>query len=167
MSTYRVRHADAVNARVARLQSELPHATVSVEDENRFHVRGRAATVGGCADIVVENDLDIRVEDIKTGARQGWHRWQVLLYEMMLPLAIKEWKQKATSGVIIYTDPFGITVGGLTADERARINRTIAVIGAGPEPVRTPSPRECGQCDIACCPVRAPGEIATGDTEEF
>jgi hypothetical protein len=192
LSQWRAEHADLVQSRAEELRAQ--GFTVTTEQENKFVIRGKVATVGGVADIVatrqvepmdeINQNVTALVEDCKTGQQKESDYWQVVLYLLFLPKAFKALKEHRLAGAVIY--PTG------TVDQRrlnelngvreiwkrpvlagdAEIAKDLVVkwiqrVGGDEEPVRTPSWAECRYCDIADCPDRAEEPVAETTTEEF
>jgi hypothetical protein len=80
-------HDEMVIQRASQLQAE--GFTVYVEYANSLKVNGKIfdICVAGRPDIVAIKDSWVVVEDCKTGKRRDSHRFQVLLYMLLLPLA--------------------------------------------------------------------------------
>jgi hypothetical protein len=155
---------------VARRAVELREAgwTVTVEDQNKFTVRGRVATIGGVADIVARRDAVARVEDCKTGVAKDADYWQVALYMLLLPLVFKDLGAFTLYGKVVYGSGASREVAPSdVAKASGMILAWVNRIAGEAEPGRTPSAAECRYCDIAECPERIEGAIAEVDTEVF
>lgn len=180
LAVWKSQHGSAVSARKAELEAE--GWVVSVEDQNKFHVRGRTTTVGGAADILatrraVEIEggerLLVRggagvIEDIKTGRPRDRDFWQVVVYLTMLPLAKPELVDVALTGRVIYTADRSqdLTVTPLP-EARAQVFARIHALEAKQAPARTPSARECAYCDILDCEDRVREKPGETETEVF
>lgn len=143
--------------------------TVTVEDQNKFTVKGQSATVGGVADIVAIREDEIRVEDCKTGKRRDSDYFQVVLYVLLLPLVDERFTQgERVSGIVSYKDG---TQREVLADDAARARPVvfgwIMATGSDVEPSRVPSAHECRYCDVAECPDRIEAAPEGGRTGAF
>ena len=52
---------------------------VYVEGQNAFRLRAKTATLAGRPDLVVLDDTDATIIDVKTGQEKPWHRVQVMI----------------------------------------------------------------------------------------
>lgn len=73
-----------------------------VEDQNKFTIRGRTATLAGKPDLVAIKGEVVRVIDCKTGSRKGSDFLQVLIYLLLLPRVHPECRGKLLSGEVRY-----------------------------------------------------------------
>ena len=155
LARWKAEHAEMVRVRARLL--ELDGWVVSVEDQNKFHYRGRAATVGGCPDLIVVAEDMARIEDYKTGKEREADFWQVVLYCILAPLATDTADRldgRTLSGTIVYRDrERAISAEDIQASRPLVITQILRTASAE-EPLRTPSAAECRYCDIACCPDR-------------
>jgi hypothetical protein len=156
LSQWKADHARFVAEHAAQLQAE--GWEVRFEDQNRFNYHGKAATVGGCPDIVAVKPGVVRIDDAKTGKPRDSDYWQVAIYGMLLPLVDESISELVAYGNVAYKDRLRtlspqdiLQAQPLIVD---RIKRTSAEL----PPARTPSASECGFCDIADCPDRIEGE---------
>jgi len=149
-------HDDLVRRRVMELTAD--GWLCYVEDQNKFTLCGQTATLGGKADIVAVRGNEARVEDCKTGKPRKSDWWQVLAYMLALPLSHPAiGKGHRLTGYVVYKDHVvTIQPEEFTPELRAKLVAQIQQAGAPEPPPRTPSPRECGFCDIrkADCPAR-------------
>ena len=65
-----------VRARAAALKAD--GYTAFVEDQNKFTLKGRAATLGGMPDLVAVRGAGTLVVDCKSGKQRGSDSFQVL-----------------------------------------------------------------------------------------
>ena len=72
-------HTALVNERIA--DWAVGGYAVDVEAQNRFELRGRTATLAGRPDLVVLDDRDATIIDVKTGQERPWHRVQGMIYQ--------------------------------------------------------------------------------------
>lgn len=166
LTRWKADHALLVQRRVEELRAT--GWAVDVEDQNKFNVRGKVATVGGVADIVARRGSDLRVEDAKTGKPRDSDYWQVVLYLGLMPLVDGRFNGRALSGAAIYAEGPAREV---TAEDVRRSWPTVVdwlkAIGGDVEPARQPSASECRYCDIDECPDRHTAPELAGDTEAF
>jgi len=163
-------HGAMVRARAATCAAT--GATVRVENQNAFVVRGQAATVTGKPDLVVIEPEAVLVSDAKTGQRKLADRQQVLVYMWALgkPTVRPDLAGKVIHGEIVYKD--GIEPVGaheLTDAVRQRIGDTVRQISFPMPPEAVPSEKECRYCRLSLeqCPKKMHGPRAEGTTEEF
>jgi CRISPR/Cas system-associated exonuclease Cas4 (RecB family) len=165
LTQWKAEHAEAVRTRAAALRAE--GWDVSLEGQNKFTVHGKSATVGGVADIVARRAGEARVEDCKTGQRRESDAWQVILYLLLLPAADESLRGLALTGAVAYRDGLREVSMADAQAGKALAYRRIQDTAGDEVPARVPSPSECRFCDIACCPDRATGQDAAGETGEF
>lgn len=152
LSQWKADHARFVSEHATQLTTE--GWLVRFEDQNRFSYHGKAATVGGCPDVVAIKPGVVRIDDAKTGKPRDSDYWQVAIYGMLLPLVDESISELVVYGNVVYKDrvrPVGpadiVRAQPLIVD---RIKRTAADV----PPPRTPSANECAFCDVADCPDR-------------
>lgn len=159
LSTWKAEHAELVETRACELRGD--GWAVSVEDQNKFTLKGSAALVGGKPDIVASRDHEMLVVDSKGGKRRGEHIQQVEMYMFALPFYHPSFKQTpppTLAGEVHYRQggPVRIAPEAFTDAMRSRIAATIKRLASWTAPAPTASPRECALCDIskADCPYR-------------
>jgi len=89
LAAWTANHAEMVRARADALRAD--GYQVYVEDQNKFTLRGRAATLGGVPDLVAVRDTssdgrEALVVDCKSGRQRNSDFFQVLTYMLVLPL---------------------------------------------------------------------------------
>ena len=145
---------------------------VYVEGQNAFRLRGRSATLAGRPDLVVLDDKEAIIIDVKTGREQAWHRVQVMIYQYALPLTLPQYRNVRVSGEVVYPThtvriPQGAAHGQFVEDLGALIRR----LAADTPPGWVPSSSECRFCDISVsdCPQRMgdDGSGPEGETNDF
>ncbi|HEY9637688.1 MAG TPA: PD-(D/E)XK nuclease family protein [Coleofasciculaceae cyanobacterium] len=154
-------HDEMVIQRASQLQSE--GFTVYVEYANSLKVNGKIfdICVAGRPDIVAIKDSWVVVEDCKTGKRRDSHRFQVLLYMLLLPLApeTKDYCQGHTPhGRLVYPDgTVEIPAWNVDRPFKQLLRQTIATICSATPPNPTPSNWECRYCTIPAthCPTHS------------
>ncbi len=155
LAAWKAAHGEMVRARADELRAQ--GYAVFVEDQNKFSLKGRTATLGGVADLVAVRDGEGLVVDCKSGQRRDSDAFQVLTYMLVLPLTHAACKGVSLAGEVQYRDGrLAIPAEKLDAETKALITATIERVG-GDEPLpRVPSVAECRFCDIgaADCPER-------------
>lgn len=159
----------AVHGEMVRTRAEALRAAgddVYVEDQNKFSLRGRAATLGGKPDLVAiqtageGGQADARralVVDCKSGKQRTSDYFQVLTYMLVLPHTHPACRGIPVAGELQYRDTsVPIEPEKLTPELRRLIRTTIEQVGGDAEPVRVPSAAECRFCDLCVgdCPDR-------------
>jgi CRISPR/Cas system-associated exonuclease Cas4 (RecB family) len=180
-------HVQAVRAKADELEKE--GWTVTVEDQNKFFVRGETATLSGCADLVAVRDVGLpkyeafeltaspavtatrhaMIVDCKTGERRNGDWWQVAIYLAYAPAALRVLNGvDVLTGRVSYRDGnLDLSSDVLTDDVRRRIGAEVRSAAGATPPPRTPSPRECAYCNILACPDRIDEPISESATEDF
>ena len=164
-----MRHTALLN-RQKQEREDRGHAAY-VEGQNAFRLRGKSATLAGRPDLVVLDDRDATIIDVKTGREQVWHRVQLMIYQYALPLALPQYRNARVSGEVVYPThtvriPMGAVSDRFVEDLVARILR----LAADTPPGRAPSSSECRYCDIGDldCPERMDdGPDPDGTTDDF
>jgi hypothetical protein len=170
LDTWKVDHTQMVQQRAAQLQAD--GWVVTVEDQNKFTLRGRVGTLGGKPDIVASKGALVVIEDCKSGQRRSADRIQVAEYMFALPLVDPtRCAGKRVSGRVVYRDGWvEVPAESFTPELRQQIVDAMNRVSGAPAPERTPSAADCRFCDIskADCPVRvdAPMDVVT-TTEAF
>lgn len=145
--------------------------TVFVESQNAFRVKGKVATLAGKPDLVVLDDREATVIDVKTGREQAWHRVQVMIYQYALPRAISEYRDLRISGQVVYpTHTVPVLPGAVSGQFVEDLGDLIRRLAADSPPGRVPSSSECRFCDISAldCAERMEDEpAAEGATDDF
>lgn len=188
LAAWTARHAEMVRTRAEALRAE--GYEVYVEDQNKFCLRGRAATLGGVPDLVGVRDVPgggrrALVVDCKSGRQRNSDYFQVLAYMLVLPLthpalgdvtgpshgrsgkgsesgASGHSGEIELSGEVQYRDvSLPIPAVKLSDELKGQIRTMIEAIGGDEEPPRVPSVGECRFCDL--CPPDCPDRV---DEEE-
>ena len=145
---------------------------VRVEGRNAFRLHGRTATLAGRPGIVVLEDRDATIIDVKTGREQPWHRVQVMIYQSALPLAFSQYRNVRIGGEVIYpTHTVRIPRGALLGQFIEELASLIRWLAVDTPPRRVPSAQECRYCDVTSedCPQRMEDgfESEDGTTDDF
>lgn len=163
LAAWKAAHGGMVRDRADALRSE--GWTVYVEGQNKFSLAGKAATLGGVADIVAIRDGEGLVIDCKSGRQRDSDSFQVLTYMMVLPHTHAACKDVPLAGEVQYRDASVHIVPEQISDEmRWLIRGVIERVGGPDEPARVPSLSECRFCDLtaADCPERVEEPAAGG-----
>ena len=165
-----MRHTALLNQQRQEWQSD--RRTILVEGQNAFQLRGKSATLAGRPDLVVLNERDATIIDVKTGREQPWHKVQVMIYQYALPLAMTQYRNVRIGGEVVYpSHRVRISRGALPGQFIDQLGSTIRRLAAPNPPKPTPSFQECRFCDItaADCPARVdqPNEVLQERTSDF
>lgn len=163
---WRADHGRLVQARARELRAD--GYAVTVEGQNRVKLKGRAAVLEGCPDIVALNAPGQfgRVVDAKTGRQRAKDVWQVLIYMLALPLARKVPAGLTLHGEVRYVEHV-TPVTPLSESQQAQILAALATVSGEDEPYRVPSDKECRFCPVAACPDRVSAAVEMIETEAF
>ena len=116
-----MRHTALLNEQKAQWTSD--RRTVYVEGQNAFRLRGKSATLAGWPDLVVADDRDAIIIDVKTGREQPWHKIRVMIYQYALPLALPRYRNVQIGGGVIYpTHTVRILWGGPARPSSSRVS---------------------------------------------
>ena len=157
-ANWQVEHTAQLNAYRQRLEDQ--GFTVWMEHQNSFVLNGRSAAIGGKPDLIARKDADTLVVDIKTGNPSTSHIVQVMLYQYMVPKALKQYRGGVFDGRVAYSD-HEIEIPASAVNERfvGHVTELVRRLAVGEPARRVPSLRECGFCDITLtdCPERVDG----------
>lgn len=145
------------NAMVAKRKGELEALgyTVTIENANKFELEGATARVTGKPDIISIKGDDVLIPDCKSGSQRSTDFWQVLVYLACVPIARKDLAGKRISGELVYEHGvIEIPPEELTDERRAAIFAKVRELAREQPFPYTPSPSECGFCDLAECTAR-------------
>jgi CRISPR/Cas system-associated exonuclease Cas4 (RecB family) len=159
LAVWTAQHGEMVLSRAAALKSD--GYEVYVEEQNKFNIKGKAATLGGKPDLVAVRDTDAIVIDCKTGQQRNSDYFQVLTYMLFLPLTHSACKEKTLAGELQYRNHSQrIEPRQLTDELRAMILSKIKRVGGSAPLPKIPSPGDCRFCDIGLkdCPERVHSE---------
>ena len=159
LAAWKAAHGEMVRARAEALKAE--GCAVFVEDQNKFTLKGRAATLGGVPDLVAVREGEGLVVDCKSGKQRNSDAFQVLTYMRVLPITHAACKDVTLAGEVQYRDAsLRIAPGQLTAELKGLIRGTIERVGSETPAAKVPSLSECRFCEItaADCPGRVDEE---------
>jgi|SRR3990167_1726696 len=170
LSLWKTQHAAMLDEEAKKL--EAAGWRVTLENQNKFTLRGEHAIVGGKMDVIArrESTKQVTVVDCKTGEPRDSDFWQVAMYVLAaehLGLVPPGW---TLSGLVCYARPAykdRAIIAPLHRDHVARIGEVVRRVSAATEPRRAPSFAECRFCDIAACPDRISEEGWQTDTQVF
>ena len=147
LTVWKAQHGEMVRARAEALTSE--GYRVFVENQNKFAMRGAAATLGGVPDLVAVRDGGALVIDCKTGQQKDGDLFQVLLYMLVLPRTHSACDGLAVSGELQYKSTSVLVPSSRLTDTVKNMIRTTIERVAGNTPLpRVPSFGDCRFCDI-------------------
>jgi CRISPR/Cas system-associated exonuclease Cas4 (RecB family) len=160
----------------ARLNESREHweelgYTVFTENQNRFTLRGKTASLGGKPDLITRRGGCGTIIDVKTGKPSPSHSVQVMLYMYAVPRALGQYNGVIFNGQVAYSDHV-VDIPAAAVDEQfiGNLLRLIHRLGSGGPARKVPSRMECRYCDItaADCPQRvADDRVEEGATEDF
>lgn len=168
LTVWKAQHGQLVTRRAAELRAQ--GSTVYLEDQNKFNMQGRTATVGGVPDIVSIFGDRALVSDAKTGKPRDKDVMQVLMYMLILPYTHPAVKGLDLDGEVVYLDRIlPVPAAKLTGSVRKLIQDVIQRVAADAEAVAVPSQAECRFCDItaANCSKRVEAELQTTKTSDL
>jgi hypothetical protein len=163
LAAWKAAHGEMVRARADELRGE--GYTVFVEGQNKFTLKGKAATLGGVADLVAVRDGEGLVVDCKSGKQRDSDAFQVLTYMLVLPLTHEACRHVKLAGEVQYRESrLRIEPEKLSDELKGLIRATIERVGGDAPPARVPSASECRFCDItaADCPERVDAASGLG-----
>ena len=165
-----MRHTALLN-RQCREWEDRGHQ-VYIEGQNAFRLRGKSAMLGDRPDLVVLDDRNATIIDVKTGRAQPWHRVQVMIYQYALPLAFPQYRNVSIGGEVVYPNhTVRIPRGALPEQFTNELGNLIQRLAADAPPKRVPNAMECRFCDITSidCPDRLDDdyEPEEGTTDDF
>ena len=140
-----------------KTQWEARGQDVYVEGQNSFRLRGQSATLAGRPDLIVVQNDDALVIDIKAGQQQRSHYVQIMIYIYALPRALPQYQHAKLAGEIDYpTRTVRVPRGSLHTQLIKDLGSLIRRLAADKPPARVPSRQECRFCDITAedCPER-------------
>ena len=155
LAAWKAAHGEMVRSRAEELRKQ--GYGVFVEDQNKFSLKGRAATLGGVPDLVAVRDGQGLVVDCKSGKQRDSDWFQVLTYMFVLPLTHKACRGIGLAGEVQYRDSRRrIEPQKLTDELKGLISATIERVGGEAPLPKVPSLGECRFCDltVADCPER-------------
>lgn len=164
-------HTALVEQRADDLRAE--GWTVTVEDQNKFTLRGQSSELGGKPDIVATKPGRVKIVDAKTGKKRDSDWWQVLLYIFAYVRIRKDLPPMTeVEGEIAYRDGtrVRIAIEELNGDRIAQIGDVMRKLASENRPLKRPSQRECAMCDIGSmdCLERVDiPDAASGETRDF
>lgn len=167
LDEWRVRHTSLLNRTRARFEAE--GCRVFTEDQNKFSLKGKAATLGGKPDLIVIGD-EYMICDVKSGQSKQSDRMQVMIYMYAIPLVLPQYKGVQFSGMLAYSDYHDyIPAEAIDSIFTSELVNLIKRIGGQEQARRVPSVRECRYCDLTSesCDARIDTDEIEGETDAF
>lgn len=153
--TWKIEHDAMVIA--ARDALRADDFQVNEEDENKFALTNGGITLAGKPDLVAVHEDRVLVLDCKSGSPRRAHRFQVMLYMVVLPCVRPELRGRPIEGIVQYpNEDVFIPAEAVDAEFRQALRTTIHAVGGPTAPPKTPSVYECAFCPIGSqdCPDR-------------
>jgi hypothetical protein len=162
LARWQLEHGGLVQRTAARLEQD--GYRVALEHQNTFRMQSRSAPIvlAGTPDIVATRGDETLVVDCKTGNPKHADIMQVQIY--MAAMRPSVGSGRVIVGRVQYRgDAMDIPASAVDEPFLETLRQTIFAIGGDQAPVRRPSARECGWCDIgdANCSERVEGETLT------
>lgn len=155
LAAWKAAHGEMVRSRADELRAAS--FTVYVEEQNKFSLPGRAATLGGVPDLVAVRGREGLVIDCKSGKQRNSDAFQVLTYMRVLPFTHVACRELTLAGEVQYRESsLRIAPTQLTDELKGLIRSTIERVGGDEPPAKLPSFDECRFCELtaADCPER-------------
>ena len=166
LAAWKAAHGEMVRNRAQALRAE--GWDVYVENQNKFTLKGRAATLGGVPDIVAVRGIEGLVIDCKSGKQRNSDSFQVLTYMRVLPITHAACKDVTLAGEVEYRDSsLCIEPDQLTDELKGILRGLIERLGSDTPAARVPSFSECRFCKItiADCADRIDKEQSAKEVE--
>ncbi len=154
---WKVQHTRAL--RELRLERQATGEQVMIERQNSFRWErpDSSLILGGTPDLISIGDHDVRIYDVKTGARRESHQIQVMIYMYCLPREAPVYRQRLLHGTIVYADGrVDIPATAIDASFIGSFDYFLDILDSSTTPDKAPSASECRFCDIpkSECPER-------------
>lgn len=167
MDGWRMKHTSLLNQTKARFEKE--GSRVFLEDQNKFSLKGKVATLAGKPDLIVVGD-DYMICDVKSGQPKISDRMQVMIYMYAIPLVLPQYKGVSFSGMVAYDgDHDYISPEDINEMFTSSLVGLIKRVGNAEPAQRVPSVRECRFCDLTAesCEARVDAIEVEGETDAF
>ncbi|MDO8691656.1 MAG: PD-(D/E)XK nuclease family protein [Dehalococcoidia bacterium] len=124
--------------------------TVFTERQNNFTLKGKAATLGGQADLIGTSGGSGLILDAKTGQPRTSDHVQVMIYMWAIPQALRQYQGVVFDGKVVYTD-HEVPIPASAVDDAFKTNliKLIRQVSSASPLRKVPSRMECGFCPIA------------------
>ena len=161
LAAWQVDHTAALKEVCAGL--EVEGATVSLESQNHFRLRGSSgAILAGRPDIVTSGEGRRTVYEVKTGQPTPADRVQVMIYIYALP-NLSAYSGADFDGKVVYRD-HQVDIPGSAVDEtfKTSLFSLIRRVATADPARRVPSQLECALCDLTAedCPERVESDAS-------
>ena len=164
-------HTELVNK--TRHEYESIGYKVSVQHQNLLKLKGNSALLSGIPDLLAVKDTDVVVMDVKTCQPSPTHAIQVMTYMYAVSKSNVVSIAPVVSGKLVYQDHV-VDIPALAVDEEfiSSLAKVILNLCKVDPPIKTPSSRECGFCNITSndCSARIendPTETSLYLTDDF
>lgn len=158
---WNIAHTKILRGRVDELTDK--GYRVLIEDQNSFRLdycsnTGDSCVISGKPDILAFGQEDgtefAEISDAKSGKPKSSDQLQVMLYQILLPLAVPAYATTKFSGCVVYKEGIpNVEIPNTIAEDVGLRDQIFATIDKiiGPEVAcrKTPSKMECRFCDIA------------------
>ena len=166
-AAWKVDHTALIQKTVADLKAD--GWTVTLEDQNKFTLKGNTALVAGKPDIIARKGRLVRILDAKTGHEADKNGAQVAIYMLVLPMV---WGQPdlQPEGAVVYKETAVPVPWASVQPMREPLFKLIRDLAVDAKPEAVPSEKECRFCDVTAtdCPQRfGEGAAVPIHTSEF
>ncbi|KKN75682.1 hypothetical protein LCGC14_0377850 [marine sediment metagenome] len=159
---WNIAHTKILRSRVDMLTDK--GYRVLIEDQNSFKLdycsnAGDSCVISAKPDILALGQCGdgtefAEISDAKSGKQKSSDQLQVMLYQILLPLAVSDYAATKFSGCVVYKEGVpNVDIPNTIADDKGLREQIFSTIDKiiGPEVAcrKTPSKMECRFCDIA------------------
>ena len=168
-TTWKIHHTLLLNKVRSELESD--GKTVFVENQNKFTLRGKLASLGGKPDLITTTAGFGTIYDVKTGNPSPAHHVQLMIYMYAIPRALKHYNGVRFEGKVIYEDhEFAISNSAVDTRFIDNLANLIRRIASHTPAKKVPSLIDCSFCNLtdSDCFEKIQGEIPElGCTKDF
>ena len=144
---WQILHTELVNK--TRNEYESSGYKVSVQHQNLLKLKGKSAVLSGIPDLLAVRDDHAVVMDVKTGQPSPTHAIQVMIYMYAVSKANIMSSGTSVSGKVLYqNNEVEVPVQAIDKEFIVRLAGVIRALSEVDPPIKTPSIRECGFCNI-------------------
>ncbi|MQF65202.1 PD-(D/E)XK nuclease family protein [SAR202 cluster bacterium AC-409-J13_OGT_754m] len=168
-TTWKIHHTSLLNK--VRNELESKGKSVFVENQNKFTLRGKLASLGGKPDIITTTNGLGTIYDVKTGNPSPSHHVQLMIYMYAIPRAMKQYNGISFEGKVIYEDhELVIPSDAVDTNFINNLANLILRIASNTPAKKVPSIIDCSFCNLtdADCPEKMQGKVPhVGSTKDF